>query len=88
MKGDPLRSQNHNELKSSTKKIINKSFVQTKKIIFQKQKNFFQGTTFIQFFMYCKAKKNFGVFPKILKFFNFQKSLSKLGPTMEDFNSS
>ena len=25
---------------------------------FQEQKKFFQGTTFIQFFMYCKAKKN------------------------------
>ena len=30
-------------------------------IFFQEQKNFVQGTTFVQFFMYCKAKKNFGV---------------------------
>ena len=34
---------------------------------FQEQKNFFQGTTFVQFFMYCKAKKNFGVIRKFLK---------------------
>ena len=27
-------------------------------IFFQEQKNFVQGTTFVQFFMYCKAKKN------------------------------
>ena len=27
---------------------------------FHEQKNFVQGTTFVQFFMYCKAKKNFG----------------------------
>ena len=32
---------------------------------FQKQKNFVQGTTFVQFFMYLKAKK-FGVIRKIL----------------------
>ena len=39
--------------------------------------------------MYCKAKKNFGVIRNFLKFFGFQKSLSKLGPlTVEDFNSS
>ena len=25
---------------------------------FQEQKNFVQGTTFVQLFMYCKAKKN------------------------------
>ena len=34
--------------------------------------------------MYCKAKKNFGVIRKFLKFFDFQKLLSKLGPNMED----
>ena len=55
---------------------------------FQEQKFFFQETTFVQFFMYCKAKKNFGVIRKILKIFDFQKSLSKLGPNVEDFNSS
>ena len=38
--------------------------------------------------MYCKAKKKFGVIRNFLKFFDFQKSLSKLGPTVEDFNSS
>ena len=92
MKGDPLRSQNHDELKSSTlgptNKIFFQSFFQTKKIFFQEQKKFFQGTTFIQFFMYCKAKKNFGVIRKFLKIFDFPKSLSKLGPNVEDFNSS
>ncbi len=31
---------------------------------FQEQKNFFQGTNFVQFFMYFKAKKNFGAFRK------------------------
>ena len=34
-----------------------------------------------------KNKKN-GVIGNFLKFFDFQKSLSKLGPTVEDFNSS
>ena len=31
---------------------------------FQGQNFFFQGTTFVQFFMYYKAKKNFGVIRK------------------------
>ena len=91
MKGDPLRSQNHDELKSSTlgptNKIFFQSFFQTNNFFFQVQKIFFQETTFVQFFMYCKAKKNFGVIRKILKIFDFQKSLSKLGPNVEDFNS-
>ena len=30
-------------------------FFQTNKIFFQEQKIFFQGTTFVQFFMFCKA---------------------------------
>ena len=34
---------------------------------FQEQKIFVQGTTFVQFFMYWKAKKNFGAIQK--KFF-------------------
>ena len=92
MKGDPLRSQNHDALKSSTVGPTNKfffqSFFQTKNFFFQEQKIFFQGTTFVQFFMYCKAKKNFGVIRKFLKIFDFPKSLSKLGPNVEDFNSS
>ena len=46
---------------------------------------FFQGTTFVQFFMYCKAKKNFGVIRNFLKFFDFQKLLSKLGPSCGGF---
>ena len=92
VKGDPLWSQNHDELKSSTvgptNKFLFQSFFQAKIFFFQDQTFFFQGTTFVQFFMYCKAKKNFGVIRKFLKFFDFQKSLSKLGPNMEDFNSS
>ena len=32
-------------------------FFQTKNFFFQEQTNFVQGTTFVQFFMYCKAKK-------------------------------
>ena len=37
---------------------------------FQEQKNFVQGTTFVQFFKYCKAKKNFRGIQKnfLLKF--------------------
>ena len=35
---------------------------------------FFQGIAFVQFFMYCKAKKNFGVIRKFFKIFDFQKS--------------
>ena len=53
---------------------------------FQEQKNFVQGTTFVQFFMYCKAKKKIRVIRKILEIYDFPKSLSKLGPTVEDFN--
>ena len=33
-------------------------------LFFQEQKKNFQGTTFVQFFMYCKAKKNFGAIQK------------------------
>ena len=80
MKGDPQRSQNHDELKSSIVGPTNKKnfqiFFQANNFFFQKQKNFFQGTTLVQFFMYCKAKKNFGVIRKFLKFFDFQKLLS------------
>ena len=38
--------------------------------------------------MYCKPKKSFGVIRRFLKIFDFPKSLSKSGPTVEDFNSS
>ena len=73
MKGDPLSSQNHDALKSSkvgpTNKIFFQSFFQTK-IFFSGTKKNFQGTTYVQFFMYCKAKKNFGVIRKILIFKN------------------
>ena len=47
---------------------------------FQEQNFFFQGTTFVQFFMYCKAKKNFGVIRKILKIFIFENLLQKKRP--------
>ena len=39
----------------------------------------FSGTTFVQFYMYCKAKKNFGAIRKILKFFIFENLLHKKG---------
>ena len=47
----------------------------TKKKI-REQKKFVQGTTFVQFFMYWKAKKNFGVIRKIFKIFIFQNLLN------------
>ena len=71
----------------SQQQIFLQSFFQ-KTFFFSGTKKKFQGTTFVQFFMYCKAKKNFGVIRKFLKIFDFQKSLSKLRPTVEDFNSS
>ena len=78
MKGDPLRSQNHDELKSSTVGPTNKFFFKVvfrlRIFFFQEQNFFFQGTTFVQFFMYCKAKKHFEVIRKFLKIFDFQKS--------------
>ena len=85
MKGDPLRSQNHDELKSSMLGPTNNFFFKVffrLTFFFSGTKKKFQGTTFVQ------AKKNFGVIRKFLKIFDFQKSLGKLGPTMEDFHSS
>ena len=49
-------------------------FFSDQQFFFQEQKKIFQGTTVVQFFMYCKAKKNFGVIRKFLKIFGFQKS--------------
>ena len=75
MKGDPLRSQNHDELKSSTVGPTNNFFFKfffRLTIFFSGTKFFFQGTTFVQFFMYCKPKKNFGVIGKNLKIFIFE----------------
>ena len=73
MKGDPLRSQNHDELKSSTVGPTNNFFFQIffsdQQFFFQEQKNFFEGTTFVQFFMYCKAKKKIRSDPKIFQNF-------------------
>ena len=37
----------------------------------KEQKKFVQGTTFVQFFMYCKAKTNFGWIQNIF-FFKFK----------------
>ena len=45
----------------------------------QEQTKFVQGTTFVRFFMYCKAKKKFGVNRKFLKFFIFKNLLHKKG---------
>ena len=33
-------------------------------LFFQEQKNLYKKTTFVQFFMYYKAKKNFGAIQK------------------------
>ena len=79
MKGDPLRSQNHDELKSPTLGPTNifffKVFFRLRIFFFQEKKNFFLGTTFVQFFMYCKAKKKFRSDPKF-----FENLLHKKGP--------
>ena len=76
VKGDPLRSQNHDELKSSTVGPTNKnnfqSFFQTN-IFFFRNNFFFQGTTFVYFFMYCKAKKKIRRNPKFFENFWFSK---------------
>ena len=40
------------------------------------KKNFVQETTFVQFFMYWKAKKNFGAIRKFLKIFIFENLLN------------
>ena len=73
MKGDPLRNQNDDELKSSTVGPTNKKnfqiFFQTNKFFFQEQNFFFQGTTFVQFLMYCKAKKKIRSDPKFFEIF-------------------
>ena len=59
MKGDTLRSQNHDELKSSMVDPSNKIFFKAffRLTIFFQDLFFFQGTSFVQFFMYCKTKK-------------------------------
>jgi hypothetical protein len=67
---------------------LTKRFFQTNNCFFQEQKKFSKEQLLFSLFMYCKAKKKFGVIRKCLKFFDFQKSLGKLGPIMEDFNSS
>ena len=43
---------------------------------FRNKKKYFQETTFIWFFKYCKTKKNFGAIRKVLKFCFFLKFLS------------
>ena len=53
------------------------NFFYTNKFFFQEQKKNFQGTTSVQFFTYCKAKKNFGAIGKFLKNFIFEKLLHK-----------
>ena len=40
---------------------------------------FLQETTFVQFFMYCKAKKNFGGIQKIFKISIFENLHHKKG---------
>ena len=41
-----------------------KDFFLDYQLFFSGTKKNFQGTTFVQFFMYCKAKKNFGAIQK------------------------
>ena len=53
-----------------------------KNFFFQEQKIFFQGTTFVQFFMYCKAKKK----NSNPKFFVFENLLHKKMSERWDFN--
>ena len=43
---------------------------------FQEQKNFVQKTTFVQLFLYCQAKKNFGAFRNFLKKKSFENLLN------------
>ena len=56
---------------TSLHKISKEVFFRLTTFFFQEQKNFVQGTTSVQFFMYCKAKKNFGAIRKFLKIFIF-----------------
>ena len=53
-----------------------KKFFLDYQFFFQEQKNFFQGTTFVQFFMYYNAKKNLERSENFWNFF-FLKMLSK-----------
>ena len=61
-------------------------FFRLTKFFFQEQKKFFQGITFVQFFRYCKAKKNFRAIRKFLNFLFFWNLLSKFGSERGDFN--
>ena len=77
------------KLKSCTGVLLRKKkkkFFLDKQLFFLLTKNFFQGTTLVQFFMYCKAKKNFGAIRKIFKILIFQNLLSKYGSERGDFN--
>ena len=66
----------------------------SKKIFFEnlltnfRKKKIFKEQLLFSFLCIVKQKKNFGVIWKFLKIFDLPKSLSKLGPTVEDFNSS
>ena len=51
-------------------------FVKKTSFFFQEQIKFVQGTTFVQFYMYCKAKKKFGAIRKFLKIFIFENLLN------------
>ena len=65
---------------TSLHKISKVVFFRLTNFFFRNKKKFVQGTTFVQFFMYCKAKKNFGA---IIFFWNL---LSKFGSERGDFN--
>ena len=53
---------------------------------FRNKKSLSKKQLLFSFLCIVKQKK-IGVIRNFLKFFDFQKSLSKLGPTVEDFNS-
>ena len=65
-------------LQTSLHKISKVEFLD-QHFFFLEQNFFFQETTFVQFFMYCKAKKNFGAIRKFLKKLIFKNLLHKKG---------
>ena len=79
MKGDPLRSQNHDVLKSSTVGPTNnfffKVFFRLRIFFFRKKKIFFKEQLLFSFLCIVKQKKNFGAIRKFLKIYIIKKGL-------------
>ena len=82
----PRISMNWNPTFQTSLHKISKVIFFRLKFFFQEQKKNFQGTTSVQFFMYCRAKKNFGAIRKFLKFFIFENLHKKEMPERWDFN--